>query len=552
METIASKGPSSINQVRAEIETLANASVFYSGFFIQLTNKSTHKKVETVSIKEIVKDSSNLYCPAKKENRENSTQKKIAKLPILSHEKQILEAITQNSVTIIVAETGSGKTTQLPQIIYKHLLSNRNLSNSRYNKPLIVCTQPRRIAAINVATTVSNNLGFELGREVGYSVRFDDKTSWSTRIKFATDAYLVREAMTDPYFSVYDYIIIDEAHERSVSSDLLLSLLKITMVKKPTLKIIITSATLDIKAFIDFFPKANILNIPGRAFPVDVTHYPFTPKDFIAAAVQELFNIHLNQTYNVDQPSDILVFLTGIDDIFTFNYLVYQKFRSFENSSTKISPLILVPVISFLSKEDQSHIFKQFKFRKCVVATNIAETSITVVGIKYVVDCGYVKTMKYNSKLRVNSLCLEPCTKSASKQRAGRAGRMGHGYCQRLFTQEDFLLMQDAAKPKILCTNIESIILILLNLNIKNIFEHAMINRPNDDNLARALYNLYFIGLLSSKGELTMCGRFASKFPVLPEHSRFILEGVKLGVAEDVIVIVSTLQIDIQVVEYSN
>jgi ATP-dependent RNA helicase DHX8/PRP22 len=320
-------------------------------------------------------------------------------------------------LTIIIR---SGKTTQMTQYLVEAGFSTRGI---------IGCTQPRRVAAMSVAKRVAEEIGCRLGQEVGYTIRFEDCTSSATRIKYMTDGMLLREALIDPNLSKYAVIMLDEAHERTIHTDVLFGLLKQTLKRRTDLKLIVTSATLDAEKFSSYFYNSPIFTIPGRTFPVEIMYTKDPESDYLEASMITVMQIHLSEP-----PGDILVFLTGQEEIDTACETLFNRMKTLGPS---VPELIILPVYSALPSEMQSRIFEPAPpgARKVVIATNIAETSITIDGIFYVVDPGFVKQNCYDPKLGMDSLQVVPISQAQSRQRSGRAGRTGPGKCYRLYTE---------------------------------------------------------------------------------------------------------------------
>ena len=391
-------------------------------------------------------------------------------LPVYKYREQFLDAMSKYQVLIVVGETGSGKTTQLPQYLHEAGYSKSN--NGKILK--IGCTQPRRVAATSVANRIADEMGVTLGEEVGYSIRFEDKSSDKTIIKYLTDGMLLREFLTDPELSSYGALMIDEAHERTVSTEIILSLLKDIIQIRKDLKLIIASATMNAEKFSNYFNDAPIFNIPGRRFPVDI-HYTKNPEaNYIQAALTTIFQIHTTQ----ELPGDILVFLTGQDEIETMQESLEEACHKL---GSLIKPLIICPVYASLPTDLQKNIFEPTppNSRKIVLATNIAETSITIEGISYVIDPGYVKENVFNPVTGMESLVVVPCSRASANQRAGRAGRVGPGKCFRLYTKWSFYNeIQANPTPEILRVNLVHIVLLLLSLGITDLINFEFIDPP--------------------------------------------------------------------------
>ncbi|GMM34699.1 DEAH-box RNA-dependent ATPase [Saccharomycopsis crataegensis] len=458
-------------------------------------------------------------------------------LPVYKYKQDIIDAIKKYQILIFVGETGSGKTTQLPQYLYEAGLCNNfdNDDTTTYKK--IAITQPRRVAATSVATRVAEEMGFKLGNEVGYTIRFDDKSSEKTLIKYVTDGMLLREFLIDPEMKSYSAIIIDEAHERTISTDILLGLLKDIVKINKDLKVIISSATVNSKKFSDFFGNVPIFNVPGRRYPVDIFYTEQPESNYLFASVTTIFQIHLSQ----DTPGDILVFLTGQEEIEAIEEILKDTCAKLGN---KIKPLIIAPIYSNLPIELQTKIFEPTPqgSRKVVLATNIAETSITIDGIKYVIDPGFVKEKVFNPTTGMESLVVVPCSQASAQQRAGRAGRVGPGKCFRLYTKWSFKNeLPKQPTPEILRSNLSGIILMLLSLGIYDILNFEFLDKPSNDLLIKSLELLYALGAMNEAGELTKLGKVMSEFPLDPMFSKVLITGNRKNCLSEILSIVSML-----------
>ena len=449
-------------------------------------------------------------------------------LPIYQFREQLLQAIEMYQCLIVIGETGSGKTTQMPQYILESGL-NKDL--------MIACTQPRRVAAMSVAARVAEERGSRLGTEVGYSIRFEDKTSPKTKLKFMTDGLLLRELLTDPLLSNYSTIILDEAHERTISTDILMGILKDTMLARPDLKIIISSATLEADKFSNYFRKAPIFYVKGRTYPVEVLHAKDPEADYLAAAVTTVFQIHTSQPL----PGDILVFLTGQDDIDLAEQNISETARKLGN---RIPELIVAPIYAALPTEMQAKIFEPTppKARKVIIATNIAETSITVPGVRYVIDSGLAKENLYNPATGIESLQVVPISRASAEQRSGRAGRVGPGTCCRLYTKYAYMSELEASQtPDILRSNLTQTVLLMMSLNIPSIIDFDWLDAPSPDSLIKSIETLYNIGAVNSTGEISRLGRQIVEFPTQVELAAALVASAKYDCVSEVLTIVAML-----------
>ncbi|EAW06287.1 putative mRNA splicing factor RNA helicase (Cdc28) [Aspergillus clavatus NRRL 1] len=449
-------------------------------------------------------------------------------LPIYQFRDQIIQAVHDHQVLIIVGETGSGKTTQIPQYLHEAGFTKNGMK--------VGCTQPRRVAAMSVAARVAEEMGTKLGNEVGYAIRFEDNTSDKTVLKYMTDGMLLRELLTEPDLGQYSALMIDEAHERTVPTDIACGLLKDIAKARPDLKLLISSATMDAQKFQKYFDDAPIFNIPGRRYPVDI-HYTSQPEaNYLAAAITTVFQIHVTQG-----AGDILVFLTGQEEIEAAEQSLQETARKL---GSKIPEMIICPIYANLPSELQSKIFEPTppKARKVVLATNIAETSLTIDGIVYVIDPGFVKENMFNPRTGMESLVVTPCSRASANQRAGRAGRVGPGKCFRLYTRWAYYNeLEESTTPEIQRTNLSSVILMLKSLGIDQLLDFDFMDPPPAETIIRALEQLYALGALNDRGELTKIGRQMAEFPTDPMLAKAILAADKYGCVEEVLSIVSML-----------
>ena len=376
---------------------------------------------------------------------------------------------------------------------------------------VIGCTQPRRVAAMSVAKRVSEEFGCELGREVGYNIRFEDVTSDATVIQYMTEGVLLRESLTSPDLDKYSCIVMDEAHERALNTDVLLGLMKKIITRRRDLHLIVTSATMDADRFSLFFGSAPVFRIPGRTFPVE-TLYSKTPvEDYLDGAVKQIITVHLSFP-----PGDILVFMTGQEDIEACCVEVADRL---EKLGGEIPPISILPLYSQLPADLQTKIFLPAApgVRKVIVSTNLAETSITVDGIRYVIDIGYSKLKVYNPKIGMDSLAVTPIARANADQRAGRAGRTGPGVCFRLFTEVQYNTeMLANAIPEIQRTNLSHVVLLIKSLGVDNMLQFDFLDPPPQETILSSMYQLWVLGALDNTGQLTAMGRRMVEFPAGP------------------------------------
>ncbi|GAB7350877.1 hypothetical protein MBLNU459_g1396t1 [Dothideomycetes sp. NU459] len=462
-------------------------------------------------------------------------------LPIARHRKSLLYLIETFPVVIVVGQTGSGKTTQIPQFL----------------EQAGCYEQPRRVAATTVAARVAEEMRCNLGQEVGYSIRFEDVTSEATKIKFLTDGLLLREALVDPLLSRYSVIMVDEAHERSLSSDILLGVLKKIRKRRADLRIVVSSATLQAEDFLNFFARSDeeavastsmaepggslgrIISLEGRMFPVDI-HYLSSPaEDYVERAVQTIFDIHSREG-----DGDILVFLTGREEIDTCLEMIADRRPALPKGLQELLPL---PLYAGLSSEQQMYVFEPApeNTRKIIVATNIAEASVTIPGIVYVIDCGFVKLRAFNSDTGIETLTATPTSRAAATQRAGRAGRTKPGKCYRMYTEAAYQSLSDASIPEIQRSNLAPVILQLKCLGIDNIARFDYLTPPPSELIIRALEMLYSLGALDDYARLTKpLGVRMAELAVDPMMAKVLLSSPDFGCLSEILTIaaMATLQ----------
>ncbi|KAF5474489.1 hypothetical protein F2P56_006382 [Juglans regia] len=478
-----------------------------------------------------------------------SIEKQRQRLPVYKYRTAILYLVENHATTIIVGETGSGKTTQIPQYLKE--------AGWAEGGRVIACTQPRRLAVQAVSARVAEEMGVTLGEEVGYTIRFEDLTnSGTTMIKFLTDGVLLREMMDDPLLTKYSVVMVDEAHERSISTDILLGLLKKIQRRRPDLRLIISSATIEAKSMSAFFQTSKrrralegeelgprmdpaILSVEGRGFHVQIHFVEEPVQDYVQAAVSTVLLIH-----DQEPMGDILVFLTGQDDIDAAIHLLNEEAQTNRKHS---SGLILLPLYSGLPRAEQELVFSPTPRgkRKVVISTNIAETSLTLEGIVYLVDSGFSKQKFYNPISDIENLVVAPISKASARQRAGRAGRVRPGKCYRLYTEEYFSKEMSAEGiPEMQRSNLVSCVIQLKALGIDNILGFDWPASPSPEAMIRALEILYSLGILDDDAKLTSPAGFqVAEIPLEPMISKMILSSNELGCSEEILTIAAVLSV---------
>ncbi|GLV42547.1 lethal (2) 37Cb [Carabus blaptoides fortunei] len=475
------------------------------------------------------KDAAKEITEAQKKKMDIEETKK--SLPVYPFRDDLIEAVRNHQVLIIEGETGSGKTTQIPQYLHEAGFTEGGKK--------IGCTQPRRVAAMSVAARVAQEMSVKLGNEVGYSIRFEDCTSERTLIKYMTDGTLHREFLSEPDLQSYSVMIIDEAHERTLHTDILFGLVKDIARFRTDLKLLISSATLDADKFSEFFDKAPIFRIPGRRFPVDIYYTKAPEADYVDACVISVLQIHATQPLG-----DILVFLTGQDEIETCQELLQDRVRRL---GSKLRELLILPVYANLPSDMQAKIFDPTPpgARKVVLATNIAETSLTIDNIIYVIDPGFAKQNNFNSRTGMESLMVVPISKASANQRAGRAGRVAPGKCFRLYTAWAYKHeLEDNTIPEIQRINLGNAVLTLKALGINDLVHFDFLDPPPHETLVLALEQLYALGALNHHGELTKLGRRMAEFPVDPMMAKMLLASEKYKCAEEIVSIAAMLSVN--------
>ncbi|WP_122588114.1 ATP-dependent RNA helicase HrpA [Pseudomonas viridiflava] len=458
-------------------------------------------------------------------------------LPIAAKRDEIKDALLKHQVLIIAGETGSGKTTQLPKIC---------LEIGRGQHGLIGHTQPRRIAARSVASRVADELATPLGALVGYQVRFEDQSDSNTLIKLMTDGILLAETQHDRFLERYDTIIVDEAHERSLNIDFLLGYLKTLLPRRPDLKVIITSATIDLQRFSEHFNDAPIIEVSGRTFPVDTWYRPLTSEQdeegnsveddltvdqAILATLEELADFERSERKS---PGDVLVFLPGEREIRD----AAEMLRKAQLRHTEILPLY-----ARLSPAEQQRIFQSHSGRRVVLATNVAETSLTVPGIRYVIDTGTARISRYSYRAKVQRLPIEAVSQASANQRKGRCGRVEPGLCVRLYSEEDFNARPEFTDPEILRTNLAAVILQMLHLRLGEITDFPFIEPPDGKAISDGFNLLQELSAVNRENQLTPLGRQLARLPVDPRMGRMLLEAAKQGSLQEVLIVASAMSV---------
>ena len=457
-----------------------------------------------------------------------SIQDQRQSLPIYKLKKELIQAVHDNQVLVVIGETGSGKTTQVTQYLAEAGYTTRGK---------IGCTQPRRVAAMSVAKRVAEEFGCRLGEEVGYAIRFEDCTGPETVIKYMTDGMLLREILVDDTLSQYSVVMLDEAHERTIHTDVLFGLLKQLVKRRPDLRLIVTSATLDAEKFSGYFFNCSIFTIPGRTFPVEILYTKQPESDYLDASLITVLQIHLSEP-----EGDILLFLTGQEEIDHACQCLYERMKGLGKN---VPELIILPVYSALPSEMQSRIFDPAPpgKRKVVVATNIAEASLTIDGIFYVIDPGFAKQNVYNPKRGLDSLVITPISQASAKQRAGRAGRTGPGKCYRLYTESAYRNeMSPTSIPEIQRINLGLTTLTMKAMGINDLLSFDFMDPPSPQALVSAMEQLYSLGALDEEGLLTKLGRKMAEFPLDPPLSKMLLASVDLGCSDEILTIIAMIQ----------
>lgn len=462
-------------------------------------------------------------------------------LPISARVSDIREALLTHQVVIVAGATGSGKTTQLPKValeVYNSTSSKRSDATSigapapkkQPRTPIIGVTQPRRIAATSVATRVAEELNSSLGREVGYQIRFENRTSRDTQLKFMTDGILLSEIQTDPLLRRYHTLIVDEAHERGLTIDFLLGWLRRILPKRPDLKLIVSSATIETDRFSEFFGGAPVITVEGRTYPVDVLYEPPDPELELSEAVAQ----SVENLASLDPHGDFLVFLPGEREIAEAERALTAK---------KLRHTEILPLYARLSATEQNRVFSSRSMRRIILATNVAETSLTIPGIVYVIDAGVARLSRYDSRTGITRLHIEPISRASADQRKGRAGRVREGICVRLYEESNFLARPPYTDPEVLRVGLDGVILRMKSLGLGDVESFPFIDAPRANAVNEGYRVLTELGALDDDRNLTPIGKQLARFPVDPRVARMILQAVRYDVLPEVLTLAAALEI---------
>uniref|UniRef100_A0A3P9AE37 ATP-dependent RNA helicase DHX15 n=1 Tax=Esox lucius TaxID=8010 RepID=A0A3P9AE37_ESOLU len=465
--------------------------------------------------------------------------KKRLQLPVWEYKERFNDILARHQSFVLVGETGSGKTTQIPQWCVDMV---KGLGGP---KKAVACTQPRRVAAMSVAQRVADEMDVMLGQEVGYSIRFEDCSSAKTILKYMTDGMLLREAMNDPLLERYGVIILDEAHERTLATDILMGVLKEVVRQRSDLKVIVMSATLDAGKFQVYFDSCPLLTIPGRTHPVEIFYTPEPERDYLEAAIRTVVQIHMCE----EEEGDCLLFLTGQEEI---DEACKRIKREIDDLGPEVGDIKVIPLYSTLPPQQQQRIFESAPprkpsgaiGRKVVVSTNIAETSLTIDGVVFVIDPGFAKQKVYNPRIRVESLLVTAISKASAQQRAGRAGRTRPGKTFRLYTEKAYKTeMQDNTYPEILRSNLGSVVLQLKKLGIDDLVHFDFMDPPAPETLMRALELLNYLAALNDDGDLTELGSMMAEFPLDPQLAKMVIASCEFNCSNEILSITAMLSV---------
>ncbi|KAG2112206.1 P-loop containing nucleoside triphosphate hydrolase protein, partial [Suillus discolor] len=468
-------------------------------------------------------------------------------LPVFAHMAEFYKIFNKHQIIIMVGETGSGKTTQIPQFV-----AYSDLPHTKYK--IVACTQTRRVATTAVAERVADEMDVQLGQQVGYSIRFEDMTEpGTTFLKYMTDGILLREAMHDPDLSRYSTIIVDDAHERTLATDILMGVLKTLARRRPDLKLIIMSATLDALKFQKYFAVSSdalppLFKVPGRTHPVTVSYTEEPVSDYVKAAIHRVLKIHRKE-----KPGDILLFMTGEEEIEDTCHKIKREVKNLiDRYPETVGPLECIPLYSWLPPQQQQRIFDPPPTagspdgppgRKVVVSTNIAESSLTIDGIVYVVDPGFSKQKVYNPSTRVESLLVSLISKESAQQRAGRAGQTRPGKCFRLYTENEMSELEEQTEPEILRSNLVSTVLMLVKAGIKDLDKFDYLDEPAPESLSKALEVLNYLAAVDDDGNLTALGSIMAEFPLDPQLSKMLIISPEFKCSNEILTITSMLSV---------
>ncbi|KAL3087235.1 hypothetical protein niasHT_016655 [Heterodera trifolii] len=471
-----------------------------------------------------------------------SLQQQRQRLPIAKCRNHLLYLCEHFQTVVVVGETGSGKSTQLPQYLTEFGWAE--------NGRRICITQPRRVAAISLASRVADEMMCRLGDAVGYSVRFDECISARTHIKFVTDGILLRELMSDPLLQAYSVVIVDEAHERSVNTDLIIGFLRKIVAIRDDLRVIISSATIEAELFRDFFElndnpqqkpdknTATIISVEGRMFPVTTFYTKVGVPDYVQTTVETVLRLH-----DEEPPGDILAFLTGQDEVEKACNLLRHAAKTMGKDKDK---LLVVPLYGGLPAREQFRAFDSapYQSRKAIITTNIAETSVTIAGVCYVIDCGFVKMRVFSPKLGMETLMIVPCSKSSAEQRAGRAGRVRPGKCYRLYAESEFRRLRSATPPEIQRCDLSSVVLRMKALGVQNVLRFHYLSRPSSMAMVHALQLLFALKAIDEDGLLVNpLGLLMAELPLSPMHAKALIASVEFECSSEIVTIIAMMQI---------
>ncbi|XP_014261070.1 putative pre-mRNA-splicing factor ATP-dependent RNA helicase PRP1 [Cimex lectularius] len=501
------------------------------------SSSSSSSSTKSSSVQPKLQTSRNPFTGLPFTPRYHEFYRKRIQLPVFEYRQTFMNYLHKNQCIVLVGETGSGKTTQIPQwcVEYSVCVGSKG----------VACTQPRRVAAMSVAQRVSEEMDVLLGQEVGYSIRFEDCSSGKTVLKYMTDGMLLREGMSDPMLENYQVILLDEAHERTLATDILMGVLKEIIKQRPDLKLVIMSATLDAGKFQQYFDNAPLMNVPGRTHPVEIYYTPEPERDYLEAAIRTVIQIHMCE----EIAGDVLLFLTGQEEI---EEACKRIKREIDNLGPEVGELKCIPLYSTLPPNLQQRIFEPAPpnkpngaiGRKVVVSTNIAETSLTIDGVVFVIDPGFAKQKVYNPRIRVESLLVSPISKASAQQRAGRAGRTRPGKCFRLYTEKAYKNeMQDNTYPEILRSNLGSVVLQLKKLGIDDLVHFDFMDPPAPETLMRALELLNYLAALDDDGNLTHLGAVMAEFPLDPQLAKLLITSCQLNCSNEILSITAMLSV---------